>query len=241
MSDENRWSPSEVIAQQIQRRRKVAGWTRAQLAERCAEAKGAVTLTATVIGYIETGRRDANGKRRREVTIEELLILAKAFEVSPLLLLYPVDRAGDGLVEVLPGREVPVWMAAKWFTGEGPLGRRHQEGAERWSVHTDEFEPWRQNNTPLYLRREHDLLIGRWDDAKLEALSRRRAAELASTAAQRESELARADAAENRARETESRLRDTRKEMKRNGLTPPEVSPELNDALSPYIPEGGER
>ncbi|PRY43290.1 hypothetical protein [Umezawaea tangerina] len=223
--DSAHWSASDAIAVQISKRRKAAELTRAQLAKLCSDV-GGPALSPTVIGYIETGRRDPEGRRRREVTVDELLIFAKAFEVSPLLLIFPVDMDDDHTVEVLPGRDLPVWMAAKWFTGEGPLGNRNPTDG-RWYVDTDEFGPWRKNNTPLELRREHDDRVKQWNDARNEAESYRSVAESASTAAQRETALASADAMENEVRNVEERLRETRREMKRYGLTPPE----LNDVL----------
>ncbi|MEU4802829.1 helix-turn-helix transcriptional regulator [Actinosynnema sp. NPDC023587] len=224
------WSASDMIAEQIHKRRKAAGLTRAQLAELCA-AVGGPSLSPTVIGYIETGRRDADGRRRREVAVDELLIFAKAFEVSPLLLLFPLDEVGERTIGVLPGRELPMWLAAKWFTGEGPLGHRNPEDG-RWYVDTDEFETWQRNNSPLDLRREHDYQVKRWNDAKGDAEWYRSVAETASTSAQRETALAAADAMESEARNLEDRLRETRREMKRSGLTPPE----LNDVLK-YVDE----
>jgi hypothetical protein len=58
----------------------------AELAARCAEL-GAGHLTENVIENIESGRRDKQGRRRRDVTVDELLTLAVALNVAPVHLL----------------------------------------------------------------------------------------------------------------------------------------------------------
>jgi transcriptional regulator with XRE-family HTH domain len=74
---------SDLVAARIQALRQSRGWSARDLARRCAEL-GANQLTASVIANIETGRRDASGRRRRDVSVDELLTLALALEVPPL-------------------------------------------------------------------------------------------------------------------------------------------------------------
>lgn len=57
--------------------------------------------------------------RKSSIELGELLVLAAALEVPPLLLLYP-DLA-DGPVEALPGVTTTSIRAAQWFGGEEPL------------------------------------------------------------------------------------------------------------------------
>ncbi|MGW5647528.1 hypothetical protein [Saccharopolyspora sp. NPDC003762] len=80
---------SDVIADAIRTARKREGMTRAELADAAtATAVGAgQRFTAAVVGYIETGRRDAAGRRRRDVTVDELVDLAAALGTTPLALL----------------------------------------------------------------------------------------------------------------------------------------------------------
>ncbi|MER5388365.1 hypothetical protein [Saccharopolyspora sp. NPDC002686] len=79
---------SDVIADAIRAARKREGMTRAELAEAATVADGATQrFTAAVVGYIETGRRDAAGHRRRDVTVDELVDLAAALATTPLALL----------------------------------------------------------------------------------------------------------------------------------------------------------
>jgi transcriptional regulator with XRE-family HTH domain len=54
--------------------------------------------------------------RKRGLDIAELLVLAAALNVPPLVLLFP--ELPDGLVEGLPGIRTTSWEAAAWFAGE---------------------------------------------------------------------------------------------------------------------------
>jgi transcriptional regulator with XRE-family HTH domain len=80
---------SDVVAERIREVRKRRQWQPADLAARCA-AMGAPYLTEDVIENIESGRRKA-GKRRRAVTVDELLAFAAALNVAPVHLLVPPD------------------------------------------------------------------------------------------------------------------------------------------------------
>jgi transcriptional regulator with XRE-family HTH domain len=81
-------APSDDVARQVRELRKRRGWSAARLAEQCAVA-GAPQLTAEAIGNIERGRRDKQGRRRRHVTVDELLAFAEALGV-PAGMLLPV-------------------------------------------------------------------------------------------------------------------------------------------------------
>ena len=86
-----------------------------QLAARCAEI-GAPELTKSVIHTIETGRRDSAGERRRDITVDELLILAAALDAPPPYLLAPLT--GDGILAITPSLEVDGLGASRWLCGE---------------------------------------------------------------------------------------------------------------------------
>ena len=78
---------SDIIVQQVKALRRARGWSARELARHCAEA-GAPDLTLSVLNNIETGRPDPKtGERRRRVTVEELLALARALDVLPSALL----------------------------------------------------------------------------------------------------------------------------------------------------------
>lgn len=142
---QNPRTTSDVIADQVRRHRTRLGLSREQLAAECARL-GASELTYAAIVSIELGRRDKTGKRRREVSVDELLVLGLALAVPPLLLAFPLDT--EGTVPTVPAADqrtpYTVW---KWVTGQetptlaGPVDGRHYadprpvgEGGPRWSA-----------------------------------------------------------------------------------------------------------
>jgi transcriptional regulator with XRE-family HTH domain len=85
---ENLETASDGVARRVKELRQRRGWSATRLAEQCAD-QGAPQLTASVIANIESGRRDKQGRRRRHVTVEELVAFAAALQTSPMLLLGP--------------------------------------------------------------------------------------------------------------------------------------------------------
>ncbi len=80
-------SISDVIGERIRDLRTRAGMGRDELAAAARAAGAAESLTAAVVGFLETGRRGKDGRRTRDFAVDELLALAAALEVSPLELL----------------------------------------------------------------------------------------------------------------------------------------------------------
>jgi hypothetical protein len=96
----------------VLRKRRFQG--RTKFAERCAEI-GGPPLSLASLTNIESGRPGADGERRRDITVDELFVLAEALGVSPLSLLFPEDVGPAGMVEVLPGQTVTLSAAMNWF------------------------------------------------------------------------------------------------------------------------------
>lgn len=71
---------SDHAAGAIRDYRKWLGWSMAQLAEHCG-------LSENIIENIESGRRDADGNRKRDISIDELIVIAEALDVSVAKLL----------------------------------------------------------------------------------------------------------------------------------------------------------
>jgi hypothetical protein len=83
---------SSAVCEVIRAYRVRAKVTREEFAAACWENGASADFTATVIGHLETGRLSAGG-RRREITLDELVFLAKAMDSTPLAVL------GDSAVE----------------------------------------------------------------------------------------------------------------------------------------------
>jgi transcriptional regulator with XRE-family HTH domain len=98
------------VGARIARFRREKGMTGQALADECAKLH--VPFDRAVISKLEKGNRQT-------LTIGDLLVLARALDVPPLLLLFPLGHADE--VEVLPGVTDATWIAAKHFIGEnGP-------------------------------------------------------------------------------------------------------------------------
>lgn len=104
---------SDIAGRRVKELRDQLDWTREDLAKECARL--GAKITADVIVNIETGRRDkATGERRRDVTVDELVMLAQALKTSPTDLLLP--GPGETLA-ITPEVEAEPLMIAEWFAG----------------------------------------------------------------------------------------------------------------------------
>lgn len=121
-----------------------------RLRRRCAEI-GAPELTAQTIANIENGRRDATGRRRRHVTVDELLALAIALDVAPVHLMAPLE---EGAYWVTPKVATKIGLLRHWIRGTEsfPRGNRRvffSEVPEReWEppppLSAEDIEAWRE-------------------------------------------------------------------------------------------------
>lgn len=79
---------------------------------------GAPQLTVNTLYVIENGRKErGTGRRRRHVTVDELLILAVALGVTPVDLLVPSATPDDEPFSVAPKVTTTAGTARKWITG----------------------------------------------------------------------------------------------------------------------------
>jgi transcriptional regulator with XRE-family HTH domain len=108
---------AERIGRAVAKYRHDRGMTAQQLAERCKDL--GAPIHRTTITKIENGRT--------RFDVGELLILAAALDVPPLVLLYPDLPAGD--VEILPGEPGNNWDAYLWATGIGMSSAEPSPGA----------------------------------------------------------------------------------------------------------------
>jgi len=102
---------SDLIATQLKQLRARRGLTVKELAARCRELGGS-DLTANVLTNIEV--------RRRDVSADELLLLALALDVAPTHLLAPPPGSTTGLA-VTPDVVATPEAAALWIRGDAAL------------------------------------------------------------------------------------------------------------------------
>jgi transcriptional regulator with XRE-family HTH domain len=136
MTQPDDWSGRLVaaIAEQIKRFRQERDMSAQQLADET--AKLGFLVPRSVIANLESGRRNS-------ITVPEILVIARALQVAPLLLLFPVGQ--QEIFEVTPGINVTAWDAAKWFAGDADDPAQSVDPASR-----------RVYRSPISLFRDHD-------------------------------------------------------------------------------------
>lgn len=190
-----------LLAAQVKHYRKQRGMTAAQLSEACA-ALGADVPTS-VINNLETGRRAS-------FDVAELLVVAKALDVAPLLLLFPVGR--QETVRVLPDRVLPVWEAAAWFTDETPLTHAPAPGTPRAVI-----DSFRQHADAVTTALTSQRLLG----------EQQRKANTTLNETRRQDHLRSADQLGQLLLQDAQALRSLRAEMRSAGLLPPALPQDL--------------
>lgn len=182
--------------------------TAKELAERCA-AEG-LPLDRAVIAKLEKGIRQT-------VSVAEVLVLGRALGVPPIELIFPIGH--QELYEVLPGKEMGTWQAAKWFSGEDVFLIRAADG--EWD--SSEEDDRAHQRSAAFAYRWHDRYVKYFLRSDAAAKAERRAAGAAETDAERDAHL-RLAAAEDRQHQSDRRqLRQHREQMRREGLTPPQM------------------
>lgn len=101
---------TRIIAGEVRRYRLLREMSAQDLADRCEEL--GLSIPRPVLSNLENGRRDS-------ITVAELLVLAAALEISPMMLAIPLGRQEE--MEVLPGRSASPWDAGEWWRGSPDL------------------------------------------------------------------------------------------------------------------------
>jgi transcriptional regulator with XRE-family HTH domain len=147
---------SDTVAAKIRDLRELLGWSRREMAERCG-------LSESVVENIESGRPGDDGNRRRDVTIDELLIIARALDVSLANLLpeRATERGGYEREEARKKRrerEAAIAEHAKMIGKyEGhlqELRHQHMKMAKEIQDHEREVEIRRQKIAALRAERD---------------------------------------------------------------------------------------
>lgn len=189
------------IAKQLRSARQDAGLTVAEAADACAEL--GLPVQKTTITNLETGRRSS-------VDLAEFLVLAEVYGMPPISLLFPLGEAAS--VSVLPDRNVPMWDAVAWFTGEAPQVPAPPEGSAREILDT--------------FRAHSDAVRTALASSRL-AKERRRKASTTLDPQRRESLLKAAESYEQVAYDDCRELQDFRDRMRERGLALPALPEEL--------------
>ncbi|MEU6373931.1 hypothetical protein [Streptomyces sp. NPDC046909] len=193
------------------------------LADRCA-ALG-LPMDRTVIAKLEKGTRQT-------ITVGEVLVLARALQIPPVELLFPIGRQEN--TEVFPSEVVDTWSAVRWFTGE----------TEMIPQSPYDNEAKRQDNEIVELFRRHDRLTDDWwtQRDRLATISATRSESLHRY--RTEPDPGAVDdhmmrLATDRLHEIEDEMRALRREMTDRGLKPPALTSAtsfLADLPSPSAP-----
>lgn len=207
------------ISESVRRLREKDKLTYVELSKRLTE----IGRPIPVLGL----RRIEAGERR--VDVDDLEALAHALGVPPVQLVFPVGSVDE--VEVPPGLVVPTATALRWFTGEGGPAMSSDEVDSRGRGERDPetglyewyegMTDWEDKAAPVRLLREHISYVRDWYAAPVEV--RRQ------TARAREDEGAAGVRLAVLRERVEEGLRTVREEMRRRGLTAPELPEELGD------------
>ena len=199
---------TQAIAGEVYRYRKERGMSAQQLSAECARL--GMEISRSTLADLENGRRAM-------ITVAELLVLAVALEVPPIMLVVPVARMET--VEVIPNRSWPYWQMALWFRGQSLAIQDLGEGPELISRAT-------RPDTPLDRVEHHQSLVVRWSMADRDVRSSAAAVGRADhdALAQRRSEL---EGYQRDRDEIERELTDLRRRMRGDALVPPPLPPEL--------------
>jgi len=112
MPERDAWSArfTRSVADQVHHHRKARGWSAQKLSDACAGL--GMEFPRSTLADLESGRRV-------HISVAELLVLARALNVPPVVLLVPVGT--EASAEILPDVSRPPFRAAQWITGEAPF------------------------------------------------------------------------------------------------------------------------
>jgi len=216
------WSTrvAQIVGREIRRYRDERRMSAQQLSDTCAEL--GVSIERSVISNLEN-------KRRAVISVPELLVLARALGVPPLLLAFPVGRVDQ--TEVLPNLPTQTWAATTWFTGEAPFPFPFAQGEA-------DFD---EGAAPLILFRKHAWTVEQLSIAERAGRIARHESlvrEVAGKDDERKSWMTTADAHSQTARHFEERIQAIRADMRRLALAPPPLPADLEHLDEEPAPEG---
>lgn len=189
---------------------------REALAAEC-KRLGMPSLTASALTNIESGRKQDN-VRRRQITVDELVVLAWALRISVPMLLAPYEHTETS--ELLPDQCPPTWASARWVAGEDPDSWRHEQSLAQLVGDPDE---WMKSGWSLLALRRHERLVA----DRLTVGGRLVRAKLAESTASGEPSEMRVTEMAGKTEEADEALISWRKWMVEQGLSLPDLPAQL--------------
>ncbi|MEY9848282.1 helix-turn-helix domain-containing protein [Streptacidiphilus sp. BW17] len=188
----------------VKHRRTELGLTGQNVCDACAELGFAIT--PSTLSKLERGARPASS-----FGVIECLALAKALDIAPALLIFPVAHTSSS-VEIGTGQEFSAWEATAWLTGETAMASDPAPGTPRGH---------------LEALRAHGRALQAALSSTHQAGERRRRAMRERDDTKRAQLTQAADAYEGLARQDYDELSEIRDLMQANGLNPPPLPTEL--------------
>lgn len=125
----------QVVAERVRHYRSERGWTQEQLADEMGQL--GYPINRATLAKLENG-----GTRAANVPLAEVLALAAALDVPPVLLFVPLGSNED--VAVVPKARLHPFYVFRWVIGEVPFAIRRQ--GENRARRPDR---WKQNRRPV--------------------------------------------------------------------------------------------
>lgn len=163
-------------------------------------------------------RRIEKGERR--VDVDDLVALARALGVPPVLLAFPLGRCA--LTSPLPGKDRPTWLALKWFIGDAAFPAEDAAPYPGPLIGTrDDNQAWATGARPLVFHRDHDRLLDslRAESGRVPIIQD--AVDRAASDAERIEHQRRVNDAQRQVGEVENQLAQHRRHMRELGIKPP--------------------
>ncbi len=131
---------ADTVAIRVKDLRKTRKWTQQDLAN-AMSARGYPTDRSTIVRL---------EKRNRGISVDDLVALAAALNVSPGWLLLPA-AAGEGDLPIVGNVKVPAWAAWQWVDGQNPLPTVSED--EGYNTPAEELD-FQQGRPPDMRQRE---------------------------------------------------------------------------------------
>jgi transcriptional regulator with XRE-family HTH domain len=136
-------SPTDLLARRVKESRRRLDLTAAELAER---------MTAAGFAWDRFTVQNLENRRRKTVSLDEVLALACVLQVAPVHLLLPLDDE-DAQVSVTDERSAPAWQVREWIIGRRPPLQWKQDDRLYFSQVPSRVLAWADKAVPASLTR----------------------------------------------------------------------------------------